>query len=383
MCCHAEQVLRCHLSKALGCGETGPSCWPGAQILERCVPGGQSEAEHTDLNPGIATEMQLVRQLVEKHGGAIAAAVEAGAEVPTDALLMDSWSTCMSSCQNAKYQLTLSEVDTSTAAFRCVDNRRMSLVSTVDVQRFLKCNGFYFGSMDGVYGIRTRTAVIAFQNLNSIKTDGVVRQDTTDAMRAYRNVEPTTCDAPDLSKSFSCPKNVKFALQSVKDHQVWLKCNGFLVTGHITGYIDGFTTRAIRTFQQAACLTVDGVVGPLTVARMREWYDGWHDPDACEKWTTTQLGDREDSYTCLDNAAYNIRPHHDVPIMKVFLRCAGFSFGAEMAGDDPYEQSFRDAMTAFQVSRSPHMCAIHDTACCAGPSWSWPCLAWRSSSSAV
>ena len=51
-----------------------------------------------------------------------------------------------------------------------------------EVQRRLKSWGYYKGSIDGVYGAGTRSAVIAFQKKNGLTADGVVGKSTYKAL---------------------------------------------------------------------------------------------------------------------------------------------------------------------------------------------------------
>ncbi len=51
-----------------------------------------------------------------------------------------------------------------------------------EVQRRLKNWGYYNGSVDGVFGAGTRSAVIAFQKKNGLKADGVVGKATYKAL---------------------------------------------------------------------------------------------------------------------------------------------------------------------------------------------------------
>ncbi len=51
-----------------------------------------------------------------------------------------------------------------------------------EVQRRLKLWGYYKGSVDGVFGAGTRSAVIAFQKKNGLKADGVVGKATYKAL---------------------------------------------------------------------------------------------------------------------------------------------------------------------------------------------------------
>jgi N-acetylmuramoyl-L-alanine amidase len=60
-----------------------------------------------------------------------------------------------------------------------------------EVQRRLKNWGYYKGSVDGVFGAGTRSAVIAFQKKNGLKADGVVGQATYKALgmtQSYNNL---------------------------------------------------------------------------------------------------------------------------------------------------------------------------------------------------
>lgn len=51
-----------------------------------------------------------------------------------------------------------------------------------EVQRRLKLWGYYNGTVDGVFGAGTRSAVIAFQKKNGLKADGVVGKSTYKAL---------------------------------------------------------------------------------------------------------------------------------------------------------------------------------------------------------
>ncbi len=49
-----------------------------------------------------------------------------------------------------------------------------------DVQEHLKDMGYYNGKLDGIYGSRTRLAVLSFQKKNGLKVDGIVGSNTFD-----------------------------------------------------------------------------------------------------------------------------------------------------------------------------------------------------------
>ena len=58
-----------------------------------------------------------------------------------------------------------------------------------EVQRRLKLWGYYNGSVDGVFGAGTRSAVIAFQKKNGLKADGVVGKSTYKALGMTKSYE--------------------------------------------------------------------------------------------------------------------------------------------------------------------------------------------------
>ena len=81
-----------------------------------------------------------------------------------------------------------------------------------------------------------------------------------------QNVSAQTIPIPNYS--FSCAANAVAPLDSIKDIQTYLDCNGFN-PGPIDGSTGGRTTSAIKAFQAASGLTPDGVVGPATRQAMR------------------------------------------------------------------------------------------------------------------
>ncbi|MBR2375412.1 MAG: spore cortex-lytic enzyme [Clostridia bacterium] len=58
-----------------------------------------------------------------------------------------------------------------------------------EVQRRLKLWGYYKGSVDGVFGAGTKSAVIAFQKKNGLTADGIVGQSTYKALGMTKSYE--------------------------------------------------------------------------------------------------------------------------------------------------------------------------------------------------
>jgi SpoIID/LytB domain protein len=76
--------------------------------------------------------------------------------------------------------------------------------------------------------------------------------------------------SPPTNTSFSCASNAVAPLDSIKDLQTYLNCNGFN-PGPIDGVSGGRTTSAVKAFQAASGLVPDGVVGPATKQAMRSY----------------------------------------------------------------------------------------------------------------
>ena len=76
-----------------------------------------------------------------------------------------------------------------------------------EMQRRLKQWGYYNGSVDGVFGVATRTAVISFQKKNGLTADGVVGKETykalgmNDAYNALQNSVPSQSGVNGFSES--------------------------------------------------------------------------------------------------------------------------------------------------------------------------------------
>jgi|LULZ01.1.fsa_nt_gb SpoIID/LytB domain protein len=73
----------------------------------------------------------------------------------------------------------------------CADNAVAPLSTTMDIQRFLDCNGFDPGPIDGDSGPRTKSAIKSFQATNGLFPDGIVGPATRQAMRSYSSVSFT------------------------------------------------------------------------------------------------------------------------------------------------------------------------------------------------
>lgn len=126
---------------------------------------------------------------------------------------------------------------------------------TKTIQQKLKSWGYYKGSVDGVYGAKTREAVKAFQRKNGLTADGVVGPATAKAMGISSTSTTTT--------STSTKRDVV----SVKTYQQKLKSWGYY-TGAVDGVKGAKTVSAVKAFQRKNGLTADGIVGNATAKAM-------------------------------------------------------------------------------------------------------------------
>jgi peptidoglycan hydrolase-like protein with peptidoglycan-binding domain len=120
------------------------------------------------------------------------------------------------------------------------------------LQRQLSWLGFEPGPADGQYGSLTTGAVKRFQEAYDLPVDGIVDRTTADTLRANVAQRPSS-DRIDRVK----------ALQRQLQ---WLG----LEPGSIDGRYGPQTTEAVRRFQEAHDLPVDGIVDPQTQRALQD-----------------------------------------------------------------------------------------------------------------
>ena len=121
------------------------------------------------------------------------------------------------------------------------------------LQGDLEAGGYPPGHIDGLFGPRTRQAVVSFQVAHGLQVDGVVGQRTWAALS-----EPVLTLGPgagDLAGGGSVVRSLQRRLASAGDSP-----------GPIDGRYGGLTQGAVRRFQRAHGLPVTGIAGPRTLA---------------------------------------------------------------------------------------------------------------------
>jgi peptidoglycan hydrolase-like protein with peptidoglycan-binding domain/tetratricopeptide (TPR) repeat protein len=122
-----------------------------------------------------------------------------------------------------------------------------------DLQRDLDAAGYPSGRLDGLYGPRTRSAVVAFQAAHALRADGVVGPRTWAAVRT-----PALVLGPGAGNQPG-GENVVRALQR-------RLAAARISPGPIDGRYGVRTEAAVRRFQSTHGLPGNGIAGPRTLA---------------------------------------------------------------------------------------------------------------------
>ena len=148
------------------------------------------------------------------------------------------------------------------------ENRRLSLGMTGNdvyaLQQRLISLRFLDGVADGVFGMETKEALVAFQRANNLTADGETNAATWKKLNGSARASKAT------------PTPVPAATATLHEgdsgENVYLLQARLFELGYYTGRVDGRygsgTTDAVKAFQRANGLSADGVFGKGTRARM-------------------------------------------------------------------------------------------------------------------
>ncbi len=128
------------------------------------------------------------------------------------------------------------------------------------LQSRLAALGYYYGSLDGIYGSATQTAVRRFQSRNGIRSTG----------NADVNTQVSLFSSSAISNGSSSGSSVGYVYlhygsrgTAVTRLQQALKDKGYL-KGKVDGIYGDQTYDAVKAFQRAKGLSVDGIAGRKT-----------------------------------------------------------------------------------------------------------------------
>jgi L,D-transpeptidase catalytic domain/Putative peptidoglycan binding domain len=124
------------------------------------------------------------------------------------------------------------------------------------LQVALRSRGLYPAAIDGLLGPKTMRAVRAFQRKKHLLVDGIPGPQTRAALGRYSRYR--------LGGRVVVPGNSGW---DVSEAQFLLRIHGFK-PGPLDGFMGARSEEAVRRFQRATGLHVDGVIGPATTASL-------------------------------------------------------------------------------------------------------------------
>lgn len=162
-----------------------------------------------------------------------------------------------------------------------------------NMQTALKAQGYYTGDVDGKFGQGTLTAVQAFQTAKGLKVDGIAGDATLTAL--YGKAAPVT--DPGIGK---LPKSANTLYYTCTGTRVESLQKALKKLGYYAGDIDGVfgesTLKAVRAFQSAHGMHVDGLAGSKTIAKINSLQK-----TQIKEKTTLSEGSRGDSVKNIQN----------------------------------------------------------------------------------
>ena len=124
------------------------------------------------------------------------------------------------------------------------------------LQVALRADGVYAGTVDGLQGLATTAAIIAFQRREGLEPDGIAGSKTRRALGLL--------GAPELGARILTLGDRGW---DVAEAQFMLAWHGF-PSGPLDAWFGAHTEAAVRRFQRHAAIPETGQVGPLTIAAL-------------------------------------------------------------------------------------------------------------------
>ncbi len=142
-----------------------------------------------------------------------------------------------------------------------------------NAQMRLKAAGYLLGSADGIYGKATMAAVKKLQKDYGLTVDGVLGPSTWTILKLFNtsNAEPDLVDTTKKAATVTTKKLQRGSTGSVVTKlQQALISLGYLSYGEDDGIFGAKTYVAVRNFQKAMGLSVDGIAGTNTLVKINE-----------------------------------------------------------------------------------------------------------------
>ena len=146
----------------------------------------------------------------------------------------------------------------------------------VMLQIVLKNYGYYDSKIDGLFGSASKSALKNFQTQNGLISDGLIGKNTCNSLLDKKNVVTKKTNNLEIEN-----KVIQKSSEALKTSQQKLKELN-LYSGPIDGISGTKTKNAIKEFQKNAGLSVDGVLGPNTLAALAKGIDSYISLDASD-----------------------------------------------------------------------------------------------------
>lgn len=138
------------------------------------------------------------------------------------------------------------------------------------LQQALHDKGFLKANPTGYFGSSTEEAVKSFQRSKGLTVDGIAGTATRKALlgSSYTSLTGNTTTAAATASKVEGAINPGDRGETVKTVQTRLKALGYYTYNKVTDFYGPITESAVRAFQKANGLAVDGVIGPKTLSKL-------------------------------------------------------------------------------------------------------------------
>ena len=170
------------------------------------------------------------------------------------------------------------------------------------LQIVLKNYGYYELKIDGQFGPASKSALKNFQTENGLVSDGIIGKNTCNSLFDKKNVIKNNSNNVVLNteKIQKSSELLKISQQKLKELNLY--------SGAIDGINGTKTKTAIKEFQKKAGLSVDGVLGPNTLAALEKGVESYITIDKLESSTTDNT--ESSSTTISTSSALDLRNYN-------------------------------------------------------------------------
>jgi len=170
------------------------------------------------------------------------------------------------------------------------------------LQIVLKNYGYYQSKVDGQFGPASKLALKNFQTENGLISDGIIGKNTCNTLLDKKNVIMKNSNKVflDTQKIQKSSEELKISQQKLKDLDLY--------KGSIDGINGTNTKNAIKEFQRKAGLSVDGVLGPITLAALEKGSESYIPIDQLD--SSTSVNSESSSNTISTSSALDLRNYN-------------------------------------------------------------------------